>query len=155
MAIKTKFVSYCWARTRHKTAAVVGPSSGNGVSLQFCNRIVFSGKLSSVPHQRLLFSCQTMKFAFYKWQIAPWCECATMGCFIYILDNSNSSSFTFWSSQFASSSRSNWTGIWTGNSNGSWTDVLRYPVIFTELPKDSYSSVAVLELPPQHTQSFP
>ena len=42
--------------------------------------------------------------------------------FIYILDSSNSSSFTFWSSQFASSSRSNWTAIWTGNSNGSWTD---------------------------------
>ena len=49
-----------------------------------------------------------------------------MGCFIYNLDSSNSSSFTFWSSQFTSSSRSNWTGIWTGiwtsNSNGSWTD---------------------------------
>ena len=43
-------------------------------------------------------------------------------CFIYILDSSNSSSFTFWSSQLASSSRSNWTGIWTGNSNGTWTD---------------------------------
>ena len=42
--------------------------------------------------------------------------------FIYILDSSNSSSFTFWSSQFASSSRSYWTGIWTSNSNGSWTD---------------------------------
>ena len=46
-----------------------------------------------------------------------------VGCFIYVLDSSNSSSFTFWSgSQFASSSRSNWTGIWTGNSNGSWID---------------------------------
>ena len=43
-------------------------------------------------------------------------------CFIYILDSSNSSSITFWTSQFSSSSRSNWTGIWTGNSNGSWTD---------------------------------
>ena len=42
--------------------------------------------------------------------------------FIYILDSSNSSSITFWTSQFGSSSRSNWTGIWTGNSNGSWTD---------------------------------
>ena len=40
------------------------------------------------------------------------------GCFIYILDSSNSSSFKFWSSQFATSSRSNWTG----NSNGTWTD---------------------------------
>ena len=44
------------------------------------------------------------------------------GCFIYSLDSSNSSSLTFWSSQFPSSSRSNWTGIWTGNSNGTWTD---------------------------------
>jgi hypothetical protein len=42
-----------------------------------------------------------------------------LGSFIYILDSSNSSSFTFWSSQFASSSRSNWTVIWTGSSNGS------------------------------------
>ena len=46
----------------------------------------------------------------------------TIGCFIYILDSSNSISFTFWSSQFACSSRSNWTSIWTGNSNGTWTD---------------------------------
>ena len=46
----------------------------------------------------------------------------SMTCFIYILDSSNSSSFTFWYSQLASSSRSNWTGIWTGNSNGTWTD---------------------------------
>ena len=38
-------------------------------------------------------------------------------CFIY-----NSSSITFWTSQFSSSSRNNWTSIWTGNSNGSWTD---------------------------------
>ena len=43
-------------------------------------------------------------------------------CFIYILDCSNSSSLTFWSSQFPSRSRSKWTSIWTGNSNGSWTD---------------------------------
>ena len=35
------------------------------------------------------------------------------GCFIYILDCSNSSSITFLTSQFSSSSRSNWTGIWT------------------------------------------
>ena len=46
----------------------------------------------------------------------------TWGRFIYILDSSNSSSFTFWSSKLASSSRSNWTGSWTGHSNGSWTD---------------------------------
>ena len=45
-----------------------------------------------------------------------------MDCFIYILDSSNSSSITFWTSQFSSTSRSNWTRIWTGNSNGSWTD---------------------------------
>ena len=47
---------------------------------------------------------------------------STLTCFIYILDSSNSSSFTFWTSQFTSSSRCNWTGISTGNSNGSWTD---------------------------------
>ena len=41
---------------------------------------------------------------------------------IYILDSSNTSSFTFWTSQFTSSSRCNWTGISTGNSNGSWND---------------------------------
>ena len=44
------------------------------------------------------------------------------GHFIYILDSSNSSSFTFWSSQFASSSRRIWTVIWTGNWKGTWTD---------------------------------
>ena len=42
-----------------------------------------------------------------------------MSCFTYILDNSNSTSITFWASQFGSSSRSNWIGIWTGNSNDS------------------------------------
>ena len=47
---------------------------------------------------------------------------STMGCFIYILDSSNSSSFAFWTSQFTSSSKCNWTGISSGNSNGSWTD---------------------------------
>ena len=45
-----------------------------------------------------------------------------MGCFIYILDSSDSSSFTCWSSKLASSSRSNWTGIRAGNSYGIWTD---------------------------------
>jgi hypothetical protein len=50
----------------------------------------------------------------------------TMGCFIYILDSSNSISFTFWSSQFASSSRSNWSGIWNGDSNSSWMDKHSY-----------------------------
>ena len=34
----------------------------------------------------------------------------------------HSSSFTFWSSQFASSSRSNWTSTWIGTSNGTWSD---------------------------------
>ena len=33
----------------------------------------------------------------------------------------HSSSFTFWSSKLASSSRSIWNGIWTCNLNGSWT----------------------------------
>ena len=42
--------------------------------------------------------------------------------FIYILDGSNSSSFTFWSSKCASSSRCNQNGISNGSSNGSWTD---------------------------------
>ena len=42
--------------------------------------------------------------------------------FIYILDSSISSSFTFWSSKLACTSRSNWTGIWTVTWNGSWTD---------------------------------
>ena len=37
------------------------------------------------------------------------------------LHPANSSSLTFWSSQFASSSRSNWTSIWTSNSNGNGT----------------------------------
>ena len=41
-----------------------------------------------------------------------------MGRFIYILDSLNYSSFKFWSSQFASSSRSNRIGIWTRHSNG-------------------------------------
>ena len=49
-------------------------------------------------------------------------EIQKVGCFIYILDCSNSSSITFCTSQFGSSSRSNWTVIWTGNSNGSLTD---------------------------------
>ena len=43
-------------------------------------------------------------------------------CFIYILDSSNSSSFTFLTSKLASSFRSNWISMWTGNSNGSWAD---------------------------------
>ena len=47
---------------------------------------------------------------------------SSVGCFIYILDSSNSSLFSFWSSQLASCSRSNWTGVWNGNSNGTWTD---------------------------------
>ena len=45
-----------------------------------------------------------------------------LGCFIYILDSSNSSSIKFLTSKFSSSCRSNWTGIWAGNSNGSRTD---------------------------------
>ena len=44
------------------------------------------------------------------------------GRFIYILGTSNSSLFTFWPSQLASSSRSNWRDIWTSNSNGTCTD---------------------------------
>ena len=54
-------------------------------------------------------------------KIIAWTK-VLMGCFIYILDSSNSSSITLWTSQFGSSSKSNWSGIWTGNSNASWTD---------------------------------
>ena len=47
---------------------------------------------------------------------------ATKVRFIYILDSSNASSFTFWTSQFTSSCRCNWTGTSPVNWNGSWTD---------------------------------
>ena len=49
---------------------------------------------------------KSMRFNILK---RPW------GRFIYIIDSSNSSSITFWTSKFGSSSRSNWTGIWTDN----------------------------------------
>ena len=61
-------------------------------------------------------------WAFQLSLAAKYCLFYTLYHFIYILDSSNSSSFTFWSSTLASSSRSNWTGIWTSNSNDSWTD---------------------------------
>ena len=54
--------------------------------------------------------------------LRAWLLKRPLDCFIYILDSWNSSSITFWTSQFGSNSRSNWTSIWTGNSNGSWTD---------------------------------
>ena len=69
---------------------------------------------------RLLFSyIHMLKVIVYK----SYCEhnMHILGRFIYILDSSNSSSITFWTTQFSSSSRGNWTGIWTSNSNGSWT----------------------------------
>ena len=50
----------------------------------------------------------------------------SLDCFIYILDSSNSTSFTFWSIQFAGSSRSKWTSIWTGNSNATSANGFRY-----------------------------
>ena len=53
-------------------------------------------------------------------------ETSALDCFIYILDSSNSSSFTFWSIQFAGSSRSEWTSIWTGNSNATSANGFRY-----------------------------
>ena len=58
-----------------------------------------------VLERRMLYSC---------WR-SIWPLSHLWGGFIYILDNSNSSSIKFWT-------RSNWTGVWTGNSNGSWTD---------------------------------
>ena len=56
-----------------------------------------------------------------------------MGRFIYILDSSNSSSFIFWSNQFASSSRSNWTGITVKDGRKITQNVLgEHKVITTE-----------------------
>ena len=46
--------------------------------------------------------------------------------FIYILDSSNSTSFSFWSSRFAFSFRSNWNGVSNRWSNGSWTNKHSY-----------------------------
>ena len=54
----------------------------------------------------LLFSL----FPFQTWKCLIWkilLNKRITGCFIYILDSSNSSSFTFWSSQFGCSSRNN------------------------------------------------
>ena len=65
----------------------------------------------------LLFSL----FPFQTWKCLIWkilLNKRITGCFIYILDSSNSSSFTFWSSQFTCTSKSNGTS----NSNGTWTD---------------------------------
>ena len=69
-------------------------------------------------HQKTLI----LKFYHISWNIEWLLILITLACFIYILDSSNSSSFSFWSSQLASCSRSNWTGVWNGNSNGTWTD---------------------------------
>ena len=62
------------------------------------------------------FNCQ--KIGFPAMPNGHCVKRTTVGCFIYIVDSSNSSSITFWTSQFGSSSRSNWIG----NSNDSWTD---------------------------------
>ena len=88
-----------------------------------CNMYTFFFQVSWYVCQRSLLQISLSFFMRFWLQI-----CVTfhvrkaLGRFIYILDSSNSSSFTFGSSKLASSSRSNWTGIWTGNSNGSWTD---------------------------------
>ena len=78
-----------------------------------------------ISNDRQLFS---MPCLFDKYRVTSiiethrqWQE-ESAGCFIYILDSSNSSPFTFWSCKFAPTSRSNWTGIWTITWNGSWTD---------------------------------
>ena len=65
-----------------------------------------------------------ISFAVLKWDeyLSFQLPFQILSCFIYILDNSNFSSFIFWSSQFTCSSRSNWIGLWTGNANGTWTD---------------------------------
>ena len=69
-------------------------------------------------HQKTLI----LKFYHISWNMEWLLILITLACFIYILDSSNSSSFTFWTSQFTSSSRCNWTGISTSNLNGSWND---------------------------------
>ena len=62
------------------------------------------------------FLCIVMPlFKQYVWRKKPQLGTWFRGCFIYILDSSNSSSYTFWSSKLASSSRSNWTNMWNGN----------------------------------------
>ena len=66
----------------------------------------------------------------------------SMVCFIYILDSSNSSSFTFWS-------RSKWRGIWTSNSNGSWTD--KNPSHFTTAKETSVKATFFFIQKPQQT----
>ena len=70
------------------------------------------------------FHLVTTRKSCWQPEMSGWIQVAIeiMTCFIYILDSSNSSSLTFWTSQFTYSSRCNWTGISTGNSNDSWTD---------------------------------
>ena len=51
------------------------------------------------------FNCQ--KIGFPAMPNGHCVKRTTVGCFIYILDSSNSNSITFWTSQFGSSSRSN------------------------------------------------
>ena len=69
------------------------------------------------------FLCIVMPlFKQYVWRKKPQLGTWFRGCFIYILDSSNSSSYTFGSSKLASSSRSNWTNMWNGSSNGCWPD---------------------------------
>ena len=99
---------------------------------QFSNRIFLNLKQGSKYEAIAPFFLQNMEYTSCQYTFiliqSPMkaAKCIliihSMGRFIYILDSSNSSPFTFWSSQFISSSSSNWTSIWTGNSNGSWTD---------------------------------
>ena len=70
-------------------------------------------------------------------------------CFIYILDSSNSSSITFWTSKFSSSSKSNWTSIWPGISNGSWTD--KQSSLFSTAKEMSVKAIFFFMKKPQQT----
>ena len=80
-------------------------------SLFFFHFIFFSQSILDVKkaifHSRETNSRQYLQ----KWDILQyWLVSST-----YILDTSNSSSISFWITNFDSSSRSNWNGIWTDN----------------------------------------
>ena len=106
-----------WSRPEDKISLVwsFSPKKGWKINHQFCAKEVksamhfFQTNREKVVSENRCFFCPDHKIGI-------------MVRFIYILDSSNSSSFTFWMSQFTSSSRCNWTSISTGNSNGSWTD---------------------------------
>ena len=63
----------------------------------------------------LSYLITTVKLRGDFWTLSHILTSVTMGRFIYILDSSNSSSITFWTSQFSSSSRCKWcwNDVWT------------------------------------------